>query len=328
MSLLEIDNLHVRFGRGAEAFRAVQGLDLRLEEGETLGIVGESGSGKSVAMLALMGLIDPPGQVSAHRLAFAGQNLLQARPAERRRILGKDLAMIFQDPMTSLNPAYSIGAQIVETLRVHAPASRKAMQARAVELLTAVGIDAPAARFHAYPHQLSGGQCQRAMIAMAIACAPRLLIADEPTTALDVTVQAQIMTLLQELQARYGMALILISHNLAVVSQVADRVAVMYAGEVVEAAPTAALFRAPAHPYTQALLAAIPENNALGAPLYSLPGLVPGAAVRRAEACLLADRCPGARAACRQARPGLHSPEAGRAVRCIAPLIPSREGRP
>jgi len=320
MSLLEINNLHVRFGAGATAFRAVQGLDLRLEVGETLGIVGESGSGKSVAMMALMGLIETPGQVTAERLAFVGNDLLCARPAARRRMIGKDLSMVFQDPVTSLNPAYTIGSQIVETLKTHAPASRRAMKVRAEELLAAVGIPEPKARLAAYPHQLSGGLCQRAMIAMAIACEPKLLIADEPTTALDVTVQAQIIDLLLELQVRHHMGLILISHNLAVVSQIADRVIVMYAGEVVEEAPARTLFASPKHPYTAALLAAIPENNPIGAPLYSLPGLVPGNLERQANRCLMANRCDRVREECLLERPCLAMDADGRIVRCIAPL--------
>jgi dipeptide transport system ATP-binding protein len=320
VSLLEIDNLHVRFGAGVTAFRAVQNLDLRLEAGETLGLVGESGSGKSVSMLALMGLIDPPGEVSAHRLAFAGVNLLNIRPAERRRIIGKDVSMIFQDPMTSLNPVYRVGEQIVETLREHAPASRRAMRARAVELLSVVGIPEAATRFHAYPHQLSGGMCQRVMIAMAIACEPRLLIADEPTTALDVTVQAQIMELLLELRARHHMALVLISHNLAVVSQVAERVAVMYAGEIVETAPVEKLFRQPRHPYSAALLAAIPENNPVGQALYSLPGLVPGQMARLENACFMAERCPRAQEECRARHPLLTEQTPRHWARCLTPL--------
>jgi dipeptide transport system ATP-binding protein len=320
VSLLEIDNLHVRFGAGAHAFRAVQHLDLRLEAGEVLGLVGESGSGKSVAMLALMGLIDPPGEVFAHRLCFAGVNLLNIGPAERRRIIGKEVSMIFQDPMTSLNPVYRVGDQIVEALRAHAPASARAMRARTVELLSAVGIPDAAARFHAYPHQLSGGMCQRVMIAMAISCEPKLLIADEPTTALDVTVQAQIMELLLELQARHHMALILISHNLAVVSQIAGQVAVMYAGEIVETAPTGILFNQPRHPYSAALLAAIPENNPIGQPLYSLSGLVPGQKPRLEAACLMAGRCPRTQNDCRNHHPLLIEQTSRHWVRCLKPL--------
>jgi dipeptide transport system ATP-binding protein len=320
VSLLEIDNLSVRFRSRTATTEAVRGLDLRLGAGETLGLVGESGSGKSMAMLAFLGLVDPPGEVAAHGIRFNGINLLDARPAERRRIIGKDIAMIFQDPVMSLNPAYRVGEQIVESLRVHARASRPAMRARAVELLASVGIPEAGTRFHAYPHQLSGGMCQRVMIAMAISCAPKLLIADEPTTALDVTVQAQIMALLSRLREQHRMAMILISHNLAVVSQMAERVAVMYAGEIVETAPARKLFARPRHPYSAALLAAIPERTPAGVPLYSLPG----AALRRTpEAgrhCLLAERCPRAAEPCRAHHPKLAETVSGDQVRCFFPL--------
>jgi dipeptide transport system ATP-binding protein len=320
MTLLDIEQLQVSFGEGSSAFSAVQGLDMHVDSREIVGIVGESGSGKTVAMLALLGLIDPPGKVTASRLSFSGGDLLHSSRSERRRIVGKDIAMIFQDPAGSLNPAYSIGYQIVEALRVHLPASRKAMRARAIELLAAVGIPEPEARFHAYPHQLSGGMCQRAMIAMAISCEPKLLIADEPTTALDVTVQAQIIELLLELQARHNVALILISHNLALVSQVASRVMVMYAGEVVEEARACNFFRRPKHPYSEALLAAMPENNPLGQAIYSLDGLVPGQQERLSRSCLLVERCRYAEASCREQRPPLRSAGEQWRVRCLKPL--------
>src|SRR5512139_4100612 len=229
-ALLEIRNLRVEFG----AFTAVQGLDITLDRGELLGIVGESGSGKSVSMLALMGLIDAPGRVSADVLRFDGHDLLALSPRQRREIVGRDMAMIFQDPMSSLNPAYTVGFQIMETLKVHQKGSRSALRERALELLRLVEIPDPESRLGAFPHQLSGGMSQRVMIAMALACAPKLLIADEPTTALDVTIQAQVLDLLVNLQRQREMALILITHDLALLAEHAKRIAVMYASEVVE----------------------------------------------------------------------------------------------
>ena len=237
MSLLDIKNLSVEFGSTDNPFRAVQNVSLSINCGEIVGIVGESGSGKSVTMLALMGLVDAPGRVTADQLVFDGQDLLTLNPAAKRQLVGKDVAMIFQDALTSLNPAYTVGFQLMETLRLHLGLSKAEAQKRAIELLELVEIPAAKSRLSAYPHQLSGGMSQRVMIAMAIACNPKLLIADEPTTALDVTVQAQIMDLLVSLQKSQDMALILITHDLAVVAEVAHRVAVMYAGEVVEASP-------------------------------------------------------------------------------------------
>ncbi|HEU6455826.1 MAG TPA: ABC transporter ATP-binding protein, partial [Roseateles sp.] len=257
MPLLNIKNLRVQFGN----FPAVDGVDLKLEAGELLGIVGESGSGKSVTMLALMGLIDAPGQVTADAIEFQGRDLLKLSPRERRALIGRDVAMVFQDALTSLNPSYTVGAQIAEVLRAHLGLRGRALKQRVVELLEQVEIPDAANRAHAYPHQLSGGMNQRVMIAMAIACAPKLLIADEPTTALDVTIQAQIMALLLRLQREQGMGLIMITHDLAVVAEMAQRVAVMYAGQIVETGPVPGLFDAPRHPYTNALLAAIPEHN-------------------------------------------------------------------
>src|SRR5476649_377606 len=261
MALLEIENLSVDFPTIAGVMRAVDGVSLTLEEGEVLGIVGESGSGKSVTMLALMGLVAFPGEIRAKRLAFAGQDLLALSPGARRRLIGKDLAMIFQDPTTSLNPCFTIGFQLQETLRLHEHLDRGARRRRAIELLDQVGIPAPESRLRSFPHQMSGGMNQRVMIAMAIACNPRLLIADEPTTALDVTIQAQILDLLLTLQRERGMALILITHNMGVVAETAQRVSVMYAGQIVEERTTAQLFAAPQHPYTAALLAALPERS-------------------------------------------------------------------
>jgi len=262
MPLLEIESLEVEFPVGGRALRAVDDVSLSVGEGEVLGIVGESGSGKSVTMLALMGLIAYPGRVKARRLSFDGRDLLTLSDRERRQLTGRDLSMIFQEPATSLNPCFSVGFQLVETLRQHTKLSKKEALDRAVELLAQVGIPDPSRRIQDYPHLLSGGMNQRVMIAMAIACNPRLLIADEPTTALDVTIQAQILDLLRQLQRERGMALVLITHNMGVVAEMAQRVAVMYAGQVVEDRPAQQLFAAPEHPYTAALLSYLHAANA------------------------------------------------------------------
>ncbi|MFT7721240.1 MAG: ABC transporter ATP-binding protein [Roseateles sp.] len=310
MSLLDIRNLRVRFGH----FPAVDGVDLSLDAGELLGIVGESGSGKSVTMLALMGLIDAPGKVTADAVEFQGRDLLALSARERRALIGRDVAMVFQDALTSLNPSYTVGAQIAEVLKVHLGLTGRAARQRVVELLEQVEIPDAANRANAYPHQLSGGMNQRVMIAMAIACGPKLLIADEPTTALDVTIQAQIMALLLKLQREQGMGLIMITHDLAVVAEMAQRVAVMYAGQVVETGPVPGLFDAPRHPYTRALLAAIPEHNKGARRLSALPGIVPGA-LDRPQGCLLSPRCPRVQARCHAERPALAA-----GVRCFFPV--------
>jgi dipeptide transport system ATP-binding protein len=260
MALLEIKNLVVEFETASGPFRAVNGVSLSVDEREVLAIVGESGSGKSVSMLAVMGLLPWTATVRADEMTFAGRDLLEIGDAERRRIIGKDIAMIFQEPMASLNPCFTIGFQIEETLRFHLGLDKKARRARAIELLTAVGIPEPAERLSSFPHQMSGGQCQRVMIAIAIACNPKLLIADEPTTALDVTIQKQILDLLVGLQAKYGMGLIMITHNIGVVAETADRVIVQYRGRKMEEADVLSLFEAPKHPYTRMLLSALPEN--------------------------------------------------------------------
>lgn len=322
--LLEIKNLRVQFGAEAQPFTAVDGLDLSIEPGGIVGIVGESGSGKSVTSLALMGLIDYPGRVSAERMAFDGRDLLKMKDKERRSLLGKDIAMIFQDPMTSLNPCYTVAFQLIETLRLHQGGSSKELRAKALALLKQVDIPDPERRMEAYPHQLSGGMSQRVMVAIAIACNPRLLIADEPTTALDVTVQAQMLELLLQLQRERGMAMMLITHDLAVVAQTAKRVIVMYAGQVLETGSVPEIFDAPQHPYTQALLAALPEHN-LGKPrLQTIPGVVPGL-YDRPSGCLLAPRCNYALDQCHQNRPALTgAPNAQ--VRCHFPL--DAQGKP
>jgi dipeptide transport system ATP-binding protein len=322
MPLVEIRNLHVRFG----GFTAVEGVDLSVEAGELLGIVGESGSGKSVSMMALMGLIDAPGVVTADAMSFDGRDLLRMGAAERRRIVGREVAMVFQDALNSLNPAHRVGDQVREVLRQHLGLKGAALEARVLELFEQVEIPDPKRRLEAYPHQMSGGMNQRVMIAMAMACQPRLLIADEPTTALDVTIQAQVMALLQKLQREQGMALVLITHDLAVVAQMAraaerHRLAVMYAGQVVEQGTLPALFERPTHPYTEALLAALPEASRGAERLSTLPGIVPGK-FDRPSGCLLAPRCAHVQEACRQARPALRpaAAEVGRSVRCLFPL--------
>ncbi|MHB9797942.1 ABC transporter ATP-binding protein [Pseudomonas sp. MT3] len=317
MSLLDLRNLSVRFG-DRNAVPVVDGLDLAVDKGEVLAIVGESGSGKSVTMMALMGLIDAPGIITADTMQFDGTDMLRLKGRERRRIVGKDIAMVFQDPMTALNPSFTVGYQIEEVLKLHLGLRGKALRQRALELLERVEIPGAAQRLEAYPHQLSGGMSQRVAIAMAIAGEPKLLIADEPTTALDVTIQAQIMELLLNLQRDQGMALILITHDLAVVAETAQRVCVMYAGQAVEIDGVPALFDAPTHPYTEALLKAIPEHSAGEERLATLPGIVPGK-YDRPQGCLLSPRCPYVQDNCRTVRPALEPHERG-AVRCFYPL--------
>ncbi|NMM39256.1 MAG: dipeptide ABC transporter ATP-binding protein [Glaciimonas sp.] len=318
MALLEIRNMSVQFGSENAPFMAVDGLDLNIDQGEVVGIVGESGSGKSVTSLALMGLIDYPGRVQAERMAFDGRDLLKMSESERRKLLGKDIAMIFQDPMTSLNPSFTVAYQLMETLRAHEGGSNKALRAKALALLKQVDIPDAERRLDAYPHQLSGGMSQRVMVAIAIACNPRLLIADEPTTALDVTVQAQMLELLLQLQRDRGMALMLITHDLSVIAQTVKQVVVMYAGQVVETGSVPDIFDAPRHPYTQALLAALPEHNIGRNRLQALAGVVPGQ-YDRPSGCLLSPRCPYAIDKCRQERPELTG-TSGVQARCHFPL--------
>ncbi len=320
-ALLEVRRLRVDFG----GFTAVDGVDLDVAPGELLGIVGESGSGKSVSMMALMGLIDAPGVVGADALRFDGHDLLAMNAAQRRRVVGKDIAMVFQDALNSLNPSHTVGDQVREVLQVHLGLRGAALEARVLELFDRVEIPAARQRLRNYPHQMSGGMNQRVMIAMAIACQPRLLIADEPTTALDVTIQAQVMDLLARLQREQGMSLVLITHDLAVVAEmargVAHRVAVMYAGQVVEAGPVALLFERPRHPYTAALLAALPEHGRGARRLAALPGIVPGLRDRPAG-CLFAPRCAHVQPRCVHERPALQGGGASgtAAVRCFFPL--------
>jgi dipeptide transport system ATP-binding protein len=325
MALLEIENLSVAFHSQTATGHAVDGASIVVAEGESLGVVGESGSGKSLTMLAVMGLVPYPGQVTADRLAFKGRDLMRLSGRERRQLAGKSVAMIFQDPMTSLNPCFTIGFQLVEALRIHEKMGRKTARRRAIALLEQVGIPAAESRMRAFPHQLSGGMNQRAMIAMAIACHPDLLIADEPTTALDVTVQAQILELLRSLQRDRGMALILVTHNMDVVAETARRVVVMYAGQIVEERDTAGLFGAPQHPYTAALLAARPEHQE-STRLTTIPGVPPGL-YDRPHGCLFGPRCAYATERSCTTRPDIRPWMDGR-IRCHYPLSdPDRNAR-
>ncbi len=318
MPLLDIQNLTVEFKTGHGWFRAVDGVSLTVDAGEVLAIVGESGSGKSVAMLAVMGLLPWTARVTAGRMDFQGRDLLHMSAGERRSITGKDIAMIFQEPMSSLNPCFTVGFQLTEALQTHLDLDKKAARARAIELLESVGIPGPEQRLSSFPHQLSGGMNQRVMIAMAIACGPKLLIADEPTTALDVTIQAQILDLLVRLQKDTGMGLVLITHSMGVVAETAERVSVQYAGQKVEEQPVRELFADPRHPYTAALLSALPER-AKARRLPSIAGVVPGQ-FDRPPGCLFAPRCEFATSLCHSTAPKLND-----GALCHYPL---REGRP
>ena len=317
-ALLEIRNLSVSFATRHGAFRAVDGFDLTLDRNEVLAIVGESGSGKSVAMLAAMGLLPVTATVSADRMAFDGADLMSMSARERRRIAGKDIAMIFQEPMSSLNPCFNVGFQIDEALKTHLNLEPAERARRVVELLAEVGIPDAERRARAYPHQLSGGMSQRVMIAMALACKPKLLIADEPTTALDVTIQAQILDLLMRERRDNGMGLVLITHDMGVVAETADRVIVQYAAQQMEMNATRAMFVDPHHPYTAALLAALPER-ANGRRLSAIPGVVPGP-FDRPRGCVFSPRCAYVFDACHDAEPPPAKPALGRA-RCLTPLV-------
>lgn len=304
MALLEIENLSVEFATSRGPFRAVDHVSMSIDTGEVLAIVGESGSGKSVAMLAVMGLLPWTAKVTADRINFDGRDLLNITPDQRRHITGKDLAMIFQEPMSSLNPCFTVGFQLMEAMKTHLDLDKPQRHKRAIELLEEVGIPAPETRLSSFPHQLSGGMSQRVMIAMALSCRPKLLIADEPTTALDVTIQAQILDLLTNLQKQKGMGLVLITHSMGVVAETAERVSVQYAGQKVEEQSVAKLFAHPRHPYTAALLAALPER-AKTKKLPSIPGVVPGQ-FDRPIGCLFAPRCAFATDLCRSSKPVLN----------------------
>ena len=318
MPLLEIDNLSVTFQTAGGQFTAVDRVSLHLEPGEIVSIVGESGSGKSVAMLALMGLLPWTATVTADVLRFDGHDLTTIGKAELRKIIGCQMAMIFQEPMTSLNPCFTVGFQLTETLKIHLGMDSRQRRRRAIELLEQVGIPEPEKRLAAYPHQLSGGMNQRVMIAMAISCNPRLLIADEPTTALDVTIQAQILDLLLTLQKDKGMSLVLITHDMGVVAETAERVVVQYAGQQVEQQRVKGLFSDPHHPYTQALLNSLPERSHSRL-LPSIAGIVPGQ-FDKPEGCLFSPRCGYAVDLCRTRPPVPASAELGGAL-CHFPLV-------
>ena len=318
MPLLEIDNLSVTFQTAGGQFTAVDRVSLHIEPGEIVSIVGESGSGKSVAMLALMGLLPWTATVTADVLRFDGHDLTTIGKAELRKIIGCQMAMIFQEPMTSLNPCFTVGFQLTETLKIHLGMDSRQRRRRAIELLEQVGIPEPEKRLAAYPHQLSGGMNQRVMIAMAISCNPRLLIADEPTTALDVTIQAQILDLLLTLQKDKGMSLVLITHDMGVVAETAERVVVQYAGQQVEQQRVKGLFSDPHHPYTQALLNSLPERSHSRL-LPSIAGIVPGQ-FDKPEGCLFSPRCGYAVDLCRTRPPVPASAELGGAL-CHFPLV-------
>jgi oligopeptide/dipeptide ABC transporter ATP-binding protein len=293
---------------------AVVDVSFQLRKGETLALVGESGSGKSLTALSIMRLVQPPGRVASGRIVFAGRDLLSLSEREMQHVRGAEIGLVFQEPMTALNPVFTIGSQIEETLRVHGRATRRTARQKAIELLDAVSVPEPSRRVREYPHQLSGGLRQRALIALALACDPVLLIADEPTTALDVTIQAQILELLQELRRRLGLALLLITHDLGVVAQMAHRVCVMYAGRIVEEAPVGTLFGDPKHPYTQGLIASIP-GGARGTRLAAIPGSVPPLGALP-PGCSFAPRCPQCFGPCPIAHPGTTNLGERHAVKC------------
>ncbi|MGW1200917.1 ABC transporter ATP-binding protein [Streptomyces sp. NPDC002536] len=314
--LLDVRDLHVEFRTRDGVAKAVNGVSYSVAAGRTLAVLGESGSGKSVTAQAVMGILDsPPGFVTGGQVLFRGKDLLTAGEEARRRIRGARLAMIFQDALSALNPVMTVGAQLAEMYEVHRGATRKDARAQAVRLMDRVRIPAAKERVNDYPHQFSGGMRQRIMIAMALALEPDLIIADEPTTALDVTVQAQVMDLLAELQREYTMGLILITHDLGVVADVADDIAVMYAGRIVETAPVHELYRAPAHPYTRGLLDSIPRLDRKGAELYAIKGLPPSLTAIPAG-CPFHPRCPRAQDVCRTDRPPLFGVAPGRTSAC------------
>ncbi len=314
--LLKVDGLRTYFQTDDGLARAVDGVSFDLRKGETLGLVGESGCGKSATALSILRLIpEPPGEVAGGAVLFRGRDLLGLTEEEMRGVRGNDIAMIFQEPMTSLNPAFTCGDQIDEAVRLHQGLGRATARERTVEMLRRVGIPDPARRADEYPHQLSGGMRQRVMIGMALSCNPDLLIADEPTTALDVTIQAQILELLERLQQELGMAVLMITHDLGVIAGVTDRVAVMYAGKIVEMGQVEEIFAAPGHPYTRGLLASIPRLTGMQDRLRVIPGAVPDA-TRFPEGCRFHPRCPHADAFCRERAPALLDVTPGHAVAC------------
>lgn len=314
--LLEVKNLQTHFTTKRGTSKAVDGIDFKLHKGETLGIVGESGCGKSITSLSILRLIpSPPGKIAGGEILFKGRNLVELPESEMRKLRGNEISMIFQEPMTSLNPVLPVGEQIAEAIRLHQKLSKKEAAKQAVEMLRVVGIPSPEKRAKQEPFQLSGGMRQRVMIAMALSCNPEVLIADEPTTALDVTIQAQILRLMKDLQERLGMGVILITHDLGVVAETCDKVAVMYAGNIVEHATTEALFETPLHPYTQGLLASLPKIHEDQEELYTIEGNVPSA-FNMPPGCRFATRCPFATELCHEQKPDLIAHDSGSSVRC------------
>jgi peptide/nickel transport system ATP-binding protein len=315
VALLEVEGLRTHFTTSAGVVRAVDGVSFAVERGEVLGLVGESGCGKSVTSLSIMRLVPPPGAVVAGRVRLEGEDLLDKDAEAMRRVRGARIAMVFQEPMTSLNPVFTIGDQIASPVLAHAGGSRRAAWERAVEMLDHVQVPSPRQRARDYPHQLSGGLRQRAMIALALAPGPQLLIADEPTTALDVTIQAQILDLLRRLQAERGMAVLLITHDLGVVAELCHRVAVIYAGRIVEMAPVASIFGASLHPYTRGLLRCLPHPSRFGQPLSSIEGAPPDLREAR-PGCPFAPRCPHVLPSCRREEPAFVERRPGHFVAC------------
>jgi oligopeptide/dipeptide ABC transporter ATP-binding protein len=321
-TILQVDNLQTHFFTAVGTVRAVDGVSYDLKSGETLGVVGESGCGKSVSALSILRLVaNPPGRIVGGAIRYEGNNLLELSEPEMERIRGNEISMIFQEPMTSLNPLFTIGRQVSEAIALHQGLSRKEAMNRAVEMLRRVYIPEPERRVHAYPHQMSGGMRQRVMIAMALSCNPKVLIADEPTTALDVTIQAQILDLMRELQETYGTAIVLITHDMGVVAENADRVVVMYAGRKVEEAPAAELFDNPGHPYTKGLLGSIPhldtaaQSSGARARLNEIKGMVPSL-FDLPPGCSFAPRCSFATDHCRAEAPALEEKRPGHWVAC------------
>ena len=317
MTLLDVQGLTTAFMTGRGEITAIEEVSFSLKEGEILGIVGESGSGKSVTALTIMGLLPtPPARIAAGKVLFQGQELTQLSSREMQRIRGPGIAMIFQEPMTSLNPVFSIGDQIMETIKAHENLPAAALRKRAIDMLDKVGIPSASRRLDDYPHQMSGGQRQRVMIAIALACNPKLLIADEPTTALDVTIQAQILDLLMDLRDEFRMAIMIITHNMGVIAETADRVLVMYAGRVIEEAPVARVFDHPIHPYTRGLLECVPSITEDRARLIAIPGTLPDPA-RRPPGCRYSVRCRYAQPSCSDALPPLILEEADHWAACL-----------
>jgi len=318
-TVVTVEDLQTTFHTRVGPVRAVDGVSFAIGKGETLGIVGESGCGKSVTAFSLMGLIEPPGEITGGEIWLGGENLLALPESRMRDLRGSRMAIIFQEPMTAFNPVLTIGYQLDEQIMRHLGVSRRESRERAVEMLALVGIPSPRERYGSYPHQLSGGMRQRAMIAMALSCDPELLIADEPTTALDVTIQGQILELIQGLQERLSMAVQFITHDLGVISEVADRVLVMYAGRSCEVAPTASLLTAPRHPYTAALLESIPRFGHRVARLPAIEGSVPSL-YELPRGCAFQNRCPNASQRCRETQPPLLPAGSGHSVACFHPV--------